>query len=265
MLHAAATLLARPGAAVLGALDQWWRGTHMGALILVWVASPSSYRAPWRLALAQHVLRSTMPHLSGFAVLAALISLVVVRIVLAAAQNYGLSQVALELVVRVLLLELIPLAAALFVALRVTLPAAAELAGLSARAGALVPSATAADFWHAEVVPRALGGLFAVWLLVALNGTLALVLAYVLAHGFSPWALEGYTRLVGRIFNPTVSLVFILKTGAFSAAVSLIPLAAAMLAPVQPYSTLVPQLQGLVRLFLALLVVELLSLVGNYV
>ena len=62
--------------------------------------------------------------------LSTLISLVVIRIVLVTALSYGLSQYALEMVVRVLVLELIPLAAALFAALRCTMPLAAEMAAL---------------------------------------------------------------------------------------------------------------------------------------
>jgi phospholipid/cholesterol/gamma-HCH transport system permease protein len=45
-----------------------------------------------------------------------MVSLVVIHIVVVTAASYGLSQYALEMVVRVLVLELIPLVAALFVA-----------------------------------------------------------------------------------------------------------------------------------------------------
>ena len=56
--------------------------------------------------------------LPWFTALSALVSLVIIRIVLVTALSYGLSRFALEMVVRVLVLELIPLSAALFVALR---------------------------------------------------------------------------------------------------------------------------------------------------
>lgn len=47
-----------------------------------------------------------------------LLSLVLIRVVVVTALSYGLSQYALQMVVRVLVLELIPLSAAMFVALR---------------------------------------------------------------------------------------------------------------------------------------------------
>ena len=70
----------------------------------------------------------TAPNLLWFCVLSALISLVIIRIVVVTALSYGLSGYALEMVVRVLVLELIPLTASLFVALRSTLPAGVEFA-----------------------------------------------------------------------------------------------------------------------------------------
>jgi phospholipid/cholesterol/gamma-HCH transport system permease protein len=119
------------------------------------------------------------------------------------------------------------------------------------------------------VLPRALAGMFAVLLLAALSCVVCLVLAYLLAFGFSPWGFERYTRLVGSVFAPAVTLIFTIKTAAFAAAVSLIPIGSAMHdtpyalpgADAGPASI---ELQGLVRMFLAILAVEIVSLVGNY-
>lgn len=242
----------------------WWRGLHRGALILTLVLSAASYRRAWRPAIARHLVQATAPHLLWFVLLAALLSLVIVRIVLVTAQSYGLSQFALEMVVRVLVLELIPLAAALFVAVRVTIPASVDVLALSQGPQAAELRRAGSAAWQAEVVPRAVAGLFAVLLLAALSGMLALVLAYLLAHGFSPWGFDQYTRLVGRVFSPAVSLVFGLKTLALSVAVSVIPLSAGLPDGRRRAGVLPPQLQGLVRLFFALLVIETASLLGNY-
>src|SRR3989344_3693449 len=100
----------------------WWRILYLGAVVLVLVLSPSSYGKGTRRALARHLYLDTAPVLLGFTVLAALISLVLTRIVVVTALSYGLSRYALEMVIRVLVLELIPLTAALFVAMRCTIP-----------------------------------------------------------------------------------------------------------------------------------------------
>ena len=90
--------------------------------------SPSSYGARARAGAARHVYLDTAPILWWFTALCALLTLVITRIVVVTAVSYGLSQYALEMVIRVLVLELIPLTAALFVALRCTIPNGAALA-----------------------------------------------------------------------------------------------------------------------------------------
>src|SRR3990167_9147552 len=103
----------------------WWRILYLGAVVLV--LSPSSYGKGTRRALARHLYLDTAPVLLGFTVLAALISLVLTRIVVVTALSYGLSRYALEMVIRVLVLELIPLTAALFVAMRCTIPNGSQI------------------------------------------------------------------------------------------------------------------------------------------
>jgi phospholipid/cholesterol/gamma-HCH transport system permease protein len=88
------------------------------------------------------------------------------------------------------------------------------------------------------------------------------VLAYLLAHGFTPFALERYTRLVGQVFDPVVSLIFVLKTGALALAVSVVPIGSALHARDDDLTGL--ELQGLVRMFLVVLAIEVAALAGNY-
>ena len=240
-----------------------WRVVRLGALVLTLALAPSTYRAPWRRPLAVQVVRAAWPLLGWFTLLAALLSLVVIRIVLVTAQSYGLSQFALEVVVRVLVVELIPLGAALAVAVRVSVPLAGEL--VQARRNGALESLRAGGGspLRGEIAPRALAGLFCVLLLGAVSSALALVLAYLLAHGFTPWALERYTRLVGHVFSPVVAVVFVLKTGALALAVSVVPIGSALHGRDDGARPGL-ELQGLLRMFVVMLVVEIAALAGNY-
>ncbi len=239
--------------------------------LLALATTRAAYAPPRSTALAQHLLRNTWPQLPGFAVLAALLGLVLIRIVVVTAHSYGLSQYALEMVVRVLVLELLPLLAALFVALRCSLPMADEVAHRLHQTAPAAPEpgddAALRLRWLAdEVLPRALAVWFSVWLLVAVSALLTLVLAYGLVYGPTPWGWPAYTHMVGRVFTPVVLVVFAVKTLAFSLAVGVVPLAS--VAAQWPRRHLPPnratELQGLVRMTGVLLVVEVLSLVGNY-
>lgn len=255
----------QPGRAALRWWLTWWRIIHLGALIGALALSPASYaRARWP-RLARHLVQSAWPVLAWFGVVTALLSLVIARIVIVTAASYGLDQYALGMVVRVLVLELIPLAAALFVAVRITVPEAAKLAAMRARGDFEALRVAGVDPLRDEIAPRALAGLLSVLLMAALASMITLVLAYLLVHGFTPWGFERFTRQVGQVFSPAVTLIFGLKTLAFGAAVSVVPLGSALHDRDEgPDSPLPLELQGLVRLLVAVLAVEIASLVGNY-
>ena len=247
------------GRATLTWFAGWWRIIHFGALILVLAFSPSSYFGPNRSALARHVYEDTAPIL-----LWSLISVVIIRIVVVTAVSYGLSQYALEMVVRVLVLELIPLTAAVFAALRCALPNAAEIADLRRRGefDALVEQGV--DPLQREVLPRVVSAMFSTLMLAGLSCVVTGVLAYVSVYGFTSGALAGYTRTFGNVFNPAVSLIFALKVLFFGLAVALIPIASVYYDRQRAALRTSVELQSLVRIFVVILLIEVASLVGNY-
>lgn len=236
----------------------WWRIVDLGAVVLVLLLSPSSWRRAARSRMARQIVADTLPILLGFTVLAALISLVLTRIVVVTAQSYGLTRYALEMVVRVLVLELIPLTAALFVAMRTTIPGGMHLA--RARQGGRLAGL---DFVRAEALPRVVGGVYASITLAALSCAVALCMAYLGVYGANGAGFGGYTRVFGQIFTPQITLVFALKTAFFSLAVALIPTASGLHAH-EHGARADAGAGGLARMFAILLLIEVVSLMGNY-
>ena len=243
----------------------WWHVIHMGAQIVVLALSPTIYtRTAHRSAVFAHLYTATVPLLTWFLVLSALVSLVLIRIVVATAYSYGLSQYALEVLVRTLVLELIPLYVAMFVAVRYAMPGAQEVRkqlALQQREGSLPERQS---LLANQLLPRALGSMFSVMLLAGLSSVVALVLTYLTVYGFSPWGLPGYTRAVGGVFSPAVTLIFGLKTVFFSLAVAVVPLAGAAQADFDGRYSRRSDMSEFARLFSVVLLIEVVSLVGNY-
>jgi phospholipid/cholesterol/gamma-HCH transport system permease protein len=240
----------------------WWRIVLFGATVCVMALSPGSYGRSQRRAMARHMVQDTAPVLVWFTLLSSLICMVIARIVIVTALSYGLTQYALEMLVRVLVIELIPLTAALFVAVRCTIPHGAEVAVLRLRGTLQALSQRGIDPLRHEVLPRAVAGMFSVALLALLAGVVALVLAYLVTYGFTTWALAGYTRTVGRVFEPDAVVVFLLKTLLFSLAIVLVPLGSGLYDATR--SRVSAEVRGLVRLFALLLLIEAASLAANY-
>jgi phospholipid/cholesterol/gamma-HCH transport system permease protein len=245
----------------------WWYILHLGAIALVMAFSPSFHSRDNRLLTSRYIYESTWQVLSWFTLLAALVSLVLIRIVLVTALSYGLSNYALEMMVRVLVLELIPLGAALFVALRAGLTFNAGDAQVLASAASPESDKTAQvqERLRRDLVPQVIANAFSVLSLAMVSSVIVLVLAYLNVYGLSPWGLGAYTRTVGRVFDPTVTIGFGLKTLLFGLAVAVIPTAAILEAHRygrRHSSTVQP---GAMRLLFVLLLIEAASLAVKYI
>jgi len=253
------------GRGVLRALQRWWGLLHFLAVALVLILTPSSYERVQRRAMAQQIHASTWQVLWWFTVLCSLISLVLIRIVVVTALSYGLSQYALEMVVRVLVLELIPLGAALFVVLRADWPTDPLHPDQGAGGLAHLTSAELLQHMRHDWVPQILATAFSVVTLALMSGVISLVLAYLAVYGLSPWGFVEYTRVVGRVLAPPVALAFAMKTFLFSLAVAVIPLASALQERKATAMGTAAVAPGTVRLFVVLLVIEGVSLAIKYI
>jgi phospholipid/cholesterol/gamma-HCH transport system permease protein len=250
---------------VRSGVSAWWQVLLLGAQMLVLACLPSSYRrGPQRSAVLHNLYRATAPLLTWFLVLSALISVVLIRIVVATAYSYGLSQYALEVLVRTLVLELIPLYAAMFVAVRFAMPGAQQVRRQLVEQHRQGREPEPQALLRTELLPRALGALFSVLLLAAVSCVVALVLAYLTVYGFSPWGFASYTRSVGSVFTPAVTLIFSLKTFFFSLAVAVVPLAASAQRDAEGRYVRRSDISEFARLFSVVLLIEVVSLVGNY-
>ncbi len=254
------------GKPIFAWLGNWWNIVLFGVTVLALL--PSSLGRDPRIAVARQIVRATIPNLMWFTILSALISVVLIRIVVVTALSYGLSRFAIEMVVRVLVLELIPLTAAMFVALRYTLPESAELERMRVVGTFDSMRMQAIDPMRQEFLPRVLAGVFCVWMLGAVSCIMTLLLAYLTIYGFTPWAFPDYTRVVGHVFNPAVTLILVLKIFFFSLAVSFITMTSTYYSHIDKstqYSTRpATELAATVRLFAVILLIEVTSLMGNY-
>ena len=243
----------------------WWYLLHLGAVALVVAFSPSTYQGSNRGLASRHIHTGVWQVLPWFTLLSALVSLVLIRIVLVTAVSYGLSQYAVEMMVRVLVLELIPLSAALFVALRAGL--AFHLQGAALATELRSAQARRLDLQHARqaLVPQIIASVFSVWSLAMISSVIVLVLAYVNVYGLTPWGLPAYTRTVGRVFAPAVTFGFALKTAFFGLAVAVIPAAARLEAQADRSFSAAAMPPGTMRLFWVLLLIEVGSLAIKYI
>jgi phospholipid/cholesterol/gamma-HCH transport system permease protein len=246
--------------------SSWRRILRFAGFATVAALSPSAYGPATREVAVKQIYLTAWQALPRYILFAGLLSLILIEIVSSASRRYGLAQHALELTLRVLVLELIPLLTALFVALRSGAAIGAEIA-LMCVSGELQDEKDAgASPLHGELVPRIVAAALSVFSLTTLSCALALLLAYAVFYGVSPWGLHEFSRIVGNVFDAPVLIGFVLKCVLFGLAVALIPIATGLEAERgKPKSVPFAVLAGLVKLFVVIMAIEVLSLVVKYV
>ena len=224
--------------------------------------SPSSYTGVARAVAVRQVYLTAWRILPGYLVAAALFSMVIIELVHNAAKTYGMATYSIELVLRVLVLELIPLITALFVALRTGSAVGADIA-LRRVEGQMEEGGGGA--FIEELAPRAAAAALSVFALTTLACALAMYLAYAMNFGTSNAGFRVFTRIVAHVFDGVQIAAFALKCLLFGLAVGLIPLATGLEAePGQPRTLPAVVLAGLVKLFIVIAVIEVLMLLVVY-
>ena len=246
-------------------IRSWRRVLRFAGLATVAALSPSTYNAQAREVAVRQIYYTAWRILPGYAALTALLSLLLIEVVVISARKYGVEQFSLELVLSVLVLELVPLTTALFVALRSGAAIGAEIALLSVRGELDDRDEAAASPLHAELVPRIAGAALAVGSLTTLGCLIAVWMSYLVFYGFTPAGLPEFTRIVSNVFDGPELASFCAKCLLFGVAVAVVPAASALEAEPGVLKSLpAAVLDGLLKLFFAILAVEATSLMVKY-
>lgn len=237
------------------------------ALALTRILSPAAYHGAALEVIRKQIYFTAWQILPGFALFVAVLTVVVTLIVGGTARDYGLYAHALELVVRLLALELLPLLTALFIGLRTGAAMNTEVALMQIHNELEALELAGVDPVEFEFMPRIVGGTLSVMALTAVGIVIALALVYLVIEGIQPWSLPpgNFGIVLGKVFGIPALLVLWLKTIAFGLAVTVIPITAGIATPKRLAFAPISVLRGMVRLFVAIMLIEGLTLVAGRV
>ena len=226
-------------------------------------------RATWNRATFDVVIKqvyfTAVQILHVFLGYALVISWLIITIILSTARDFGLTDFASEMTIRVLVLELLPFLTALFIALRSGSAINTEVAlmqvnnELDALAHCKVPP------MQFEFMPRLVGGVVSVITLAGLAGLLALLLAYLSMYGLGMAGVEPFTRTIAKVFDFRIVAGLLAKCALFGLAVTLIPVTAGLETPKKLFMVPVSVLRGMMRVFFAIVAIEVVSLALKYI
>ncbi|NWG86049.1 MAG: ABC transporter permease [Hydrogenophilaceae bacterium] len=257
-------LLTRSGDILIARFSPMARMLSFGGIALAGIFSPRLYNSATRTVVEKQIYFTAWQILGSFSLFAALLSLILIQIAVTAARNYGLGDLALEVVLRFLVIELLPLVTALFVALRSGAAINAEIALMNINNEIQALADVGVDALRLEFLPRVIGGVLSVLALTAVVSLIAMLIAYVSLYGLETSGLAAFSQILGQVFSPLQVLGLWLKCLMFGLAVTVIPIAAGLEAPHKLFFAPIAVHTGMVRLFFALMLIEVGSLAITY-
>ena len=235
------------------------------ARALRFLVDPTTWnRATYDVVLKQVYFTAVqiLPVFLGYALV---ISWLMINIILNTARDFGLTEFATEMTIRVLILELLPFLTALFIALRSGSAINTEVALMRVHneLDALVHCQVSP--MQFEFLPRLIGGVISMLTLAGLACLLTLGLAYVSIYGWEIAGFDPFTQTIAKIFVPGVIAGFFIKGILFGLAVTLIPITGGLETPKKLFMVPVSVLRGMMRVFFAIVAIEVVSLALQYI
>lgn len=245
-----------------GGFRAWGQWVMAAAMLTVLSLTPSVLSQQRQGRLSRDIVKACWPLWPILLVVLGAFFGVLFGLAFDAAAPLGLTALAAELVIRIVVLELVPLLVALVVLINITLPQTSHLRRRARQNNSVL------DAWeqglHVEALPRILASFFVVVLSVVSLTVLLLALAYAQLYGFNPSGFAAYTRLLGSVFEPAIVFSWSVKLFFLAWCVSLLPMATLLVSSMSHQHNADLQLQTLIRVVLILLVIKLLSLSAAY-
>lgn len=241
----------------------WWSNAYLGCTALVLLCTPNpSWLHTARVVILHAYLRLRWA-LVLFILIAAMTNTVITEIVTKTLSQFGMGSLASTLMIRVMLVELVPIAAALIVAIKLTIPLGAELSGLRHNQHLNLLHDVGLDAYRMEFLPRLLMGIYGVVMFAALGSAVVLLTLYQGIYGFTTAGYDSFTNIFARVMTPFFAFIFAGKAIAFGYIVALIPLTSAF-SKTRFGLRRDTELVTLARMLFLIMVAEVLSLVINY-
>lgn len=241
----------------------WWNNLYVACASLVLMVSPGSYSLAMFSKVALRVYAQLKWPLVLFLVLAGMLTYVITRIVSGQLVTYGMGRLTLPLLLRVIVIELVPLAAAIVVAIKMSIPLGAELVSLRRNKQLAQVQQAGGDVMRTEMFPRLMMSFYASTMLTTFASLLCMVMLYLAVYGYTRAGLPLFTHEYGRLMTPIFTGIYTVKVLLFGLVVGLIPLTSGLYDARYGLRS-DTELATLARMLAILLLLEVVSLMLNY-
>ncbi|MGE4510172.1 MAG: MlaE family ABC transporter permease [Sulfurimonadaceae bacterium] len=231
------------------------------ALCLIHMVQPKSYNPAMRMVLIKQIYFTAVGIIPLFIMMAFLFGSIIIGVVIALATQYNLQSQIGSIIVTFALNEFSPFFTALLISLRSGTAVNTEIAVMNVNKELNTLKEYKIDLIDYLFLPRILSGIVSVTSLSILFAIIMLGSGYIFTLFYMGMDLHTYQTLLANAVGVDNLLILLLKSVAFGFVTMLIPIYSG-LKTANAYTAIpISVLNGMVKLFIAIFFIEVLSLV----
>lgn len=222
-----------------------------------------TYNSATRGVLLNQIYFTAVQILPLFLVGSIVFGTLLIGVVFQMITDLGLAEYLGKILMGLLVIELAPLITALLIALRSGSAINAEIAVMKMNRELKTLEAFRIDWTEYLFVPRIVNGMISVSLLTSLFSVVVLISGLVFSNLMFGMSFDAYANILLESTELADMVLSIVKAAAFGFFVTLIPIRAGLSATRELTSIPVSVMNGMVSVFMAIIVIEVLSLIAR--
>lgn len=233
--------------------------------ILLKIFSRRTYNSATRSVLTNQIYFTSVQILPLFLVVSVLLGTLFIGMIFQTIKNLGLDEYLGTILIGFVVTELSPFVFVLLIALRSGSAINTEIAVMKVNRELFTLSVFGIDVIDYLFVPRIVSGVISLVLLSGLFSIILVVSGFLFSHIIFNMEFSAYANLVANsvLFSDMAILLF--KCTAFGFCVTFIPILHGMKTSYMLTSIPVSVMQGMIRVFAAIITVEVLSLIARFI
>jgi phospholipid/cholesterol/gamma-HCH transport system permease protein len=229
--------------------------------ILARIFQKKTYNSAMKMVLVNQIYFTSVQILPLFTVLSIILGSLLIGIVLQIIKNLGLAEYLGRILMGLVVTEISPFVTVLLVALRSSSAMNAEIAVMKVNKELRTLDTYNIDVIDYLFVPRIINGVVSVLLLSALFSILALTSGMIFSKLIFGMSFDVYTNVLLKSADIYDIDIYLIKCCIFGFFITLIPIRSGLSASDDLTSIPIAVLQGMVKVFIAIIFIEVLSLI----
>jgi phospholipid/cholesterol/gamma-HCH transport system permease protein len=234
---------------------------YFAGKVLYRIFKPHTYNAATRTVLINQIYFTSVQILPAFLTVSVLFGSLLIGIVFQILKNLGLTQFFGTVLIGLIVTELSPFFTVLLITLRSSSAINTEMAVMKVNREIKTLEAFRIDVINYLLVPRIINGVISIILLSALFSIVLLGSGILFSRFIFGMSIDVYLNILLNSANFSGIVIALIKCAAFGFFIALIPIHFGLMASHELTSVPVVVSRGMVSVFIAILIIEVLSLI----